>query len=178
MTSAAPGPLVRPPAAQLPFRPPLVVELAVRGFGLALLLLPFLPPFFYSRGETALGDTFDVWTYACHRMPERSLTVFGEIMPLCSRCYGIMGGLGLGMLVARPFWGLRQLRISLTIGALFLFVELTSQDLGWHDVFHPTRLLSGFLVAFPVGAAAGALARGWPNASAPRRRTAAPPAAA
>jgi uncharacterized membrane protein len=173
MTSPAPLPFAQPAVSRGPTRPPLVIELAVRAFGLGLLLLPFLPPFFYARGETALGDTFDVWTYACHRMPERSLTVFGELMPLCSRCYGIMGGLGLGMLIARPFWGLRQLRISLTIGAIFLFLELTTQDLGWHEVFHPTRLLSGFLVAFPVGAAAGALARGWPNASVPRRSPAA-----
>lgn len=165
-TGGAPrAPAVVPPAR----RPPLAIEMAVRGFGLCLLLLPFLPPFFYARGDTALGDAFDVWTYACHRLPERSLTIFGEVTPLCSRCFGIMGGLGLGMLVARPFYGLRQLRISLTIGALFLFIELTTQDLGWHEVFHPTRLLSGLLVAFPVGAAAGALARGWPNADRPRR---------
>ena len=152
-----------------PKRPPLVIELLVRGLGLLLLLLPLLPPLFYARGDTAMGDLFDIWTYACHRLPERSLSLFGEVMPLCSRCYGIIGGLGLGMLVARPFYGLRVLRICLTIGAAFLFLELTTQDLGWHRVFHPSRLLSGLLVSFPVGAAAGALARGWPYELVPRQ---------
>jgi uncharacterized membrane protein len=163
-----------PGARPLPRRPPLAVELAVRGFGLFLLLLPLLPPLFYARGNTEWGDRLDVWTYACHRMPERSLALFGEVMPLCSRCYGIIGGLGLGMLVARPFYGLRVLRWCLTLGAAFLFLELTTQDLGWHRVFHPSRLLSGLLVSFPVGAAAGALARGWPFERVPRSKAVAP----
>lgn len=172
MTPAAlpstPGPVM--PIRPLPKRPPLAVELLIRGLGLFLLVLPLLPPFFYARGNTSMGDLFDIWTYACHRLPERSLELFGEVMPLCSRCYGIIGGLGLGMVVARPFYGLRVLRICLTVGAAFLFLELTTQDLGWHRVFHPTRLLSGLLVSFPVGAAAGALARGWPYHDVPRSR--------
>ena len=152
----------------MPKRPPLWFEIAIRAFGGFLVLLPLLPAYFYAHGHEVLGDAFDIWTYACHRQPERSLSLFGEVMPLCSRCYGIIGGLGLGMLVARPFYGLRVLRWCLTIGAAFMFLELTTQDLGWHRVFHPTRLLSGLLVSFPVGAAAGALARGWPNENVPR----------
>lgn len=132
----------------------------LRAVGALLVVAPFLPPLFVLSGHPALAELFDApFTGMCHRMAERSLSIGGEVMPLCTRCLGLFEGLGLGLLVAWPFYGLRVLRITLSLAATFLFLELTTQDLGWHQVFHPTRLLSGFLVSYPIGAAAGALAR-------------------
>jgi uncharacterized membrane protein len=132
----------------------------VRLSGLLLALSPFLPPIFDHYGMTSLAALLDTpWVGMCHRMPERSLFMYGEPMPLCTRCLGLVVGLGLGMLVAWPPLTLRALRISFGLGCAFLFLELTTQDLGWHPVFHPTRILSGLLVAFPVGAAAGAVSK-------------------
>lgn len=130
----------------------------LRGFGALFALSPFLPPLLHRWGNDGLADLIDtLWSPMCHRMPERSLAIMGEQMPLCTRCLGLAAGLGLGFVVGAPYWGLRALRIWLTLACGFLFIELTTQDLGWHAVFHPTRLLSGFLVAYPVGAAATAL---------------------
>lgn len=145
-----------PPAspASLPWLAPLL-----RVAGAALALLPFLPPLLTLAGKVALAERIDGWFLGfCHRLPERSLHIGGELMPLCSRCLGITAGAGLGLLLGWPYYGLRALRISVSVAAALLFVELTTQDLGWHPVFHPTRLLTGFLVAYPLGAAATALA--------------------
>ncbi|MCS6898788.1 MAG: DUF2085 domain-containing protein [Myxococcales bacterium] len=131
----------------------------LRVVGALLALLPFLPPLLKLVGKEELGERMDGWFEGfCHRIPERSLSLGEEIMPLCSRCLGLAAGGGLGLLIGRPYRGLRVLRIWVSLAAAFLFVELTTQDLGWHPVFHPTRLLSGFLVAYPLGAAATALA--------------------
>ena len=132
----------------------------VRASGAVLAVAPFLPPIADRMGLPTLAALLDApWVSACHRMPERSLFLFGEPMPLCTRCLGLVVGLGLGLLVAWPPMSLRALRIAFGLGCAFLFVELTTQDLGWHPVFHPTRILSGLLVAYPVGAAAGAIAK-------------------
>lgn len=74
-------------------------------------------------------------------------------MPLCSRCLGLLEGLGLGVAIARPRFNLTKLRLVVSLASALLFLEITTQDLGWHRVFHPTRLLSAFLVAYPIGAA-------------------------
>jgi uncharacterized membrane protein len=141
---------------------------ALRGAGVLLGVSPFLPRLLELAGKPALAETFDqIWVPMCHRMPERSLSLGGEVMPLCSRCLGLVEGMSLGLLVAWPALSVRALRIWLSLAFAFLFVEMTTQDLGWHPVFHPTRLLSGFLVAFPIGAVASALARRAPNALAP-----------
>lgn len=131
----------------------------LRVAGALLAVLPFLPPLLALAGKVSLAERMDGWfTGFCHRLPERSLSIGGELMPLCSRCLGISFGAGLGLLIGWPYRGLRVLRISVSLAAAFLFLELTTQDLGWHAVFHPSRLLSGFLVAYPLGAAATALA--------------------
>jgi uncharacterized membrane protein len=131
----------------------------LRVAGALLAILPFLPPLLKLAGKEDLGERVDGWFEGfCHRIPERSLRLGDELMPLCSRCLGISTGAGLGLLIGKPYGGLRALRIWVSLAAAFLFVELTTQDLGWHPVFHPTRLLSGFLVAYPLGAAATALA--------------------
>lgn len=128
--------------------------------GLALVVLPFLPPLLALAGKGELAERVDgLFAGMCHRQPERSLFIGGEIMPLCSRCLGLSTGAGLGLLIGWPYRDLRALRITLSVTAALLFLELTTQDLGWHPVFHPSRLLSGFLVTYPLGAAATALAR-------------------
>ncbi|MFO0658695.1 MAG: DUF2085 domain-containing protein [Polyangiaceae bacterium] len=133
--------------------------IALRSLGVMLAALPFLPPVLRHFGAHELAETLaSPWEYSCHQLPSRTMSLLGELMPLCSRCLGLVVGLGVGLAASAPYRGPRVLRLSLTAGCLFLFLELTTQDLGWHPVFHPTRLLSGLLVAFPAGAAAGALA--------------------
>lgn len=126
--------------------------------GVLLAVSPFLPPLLERAGMPRLAAMLDQpWQGLCHRMPERSLTFLGEIMPLCTRCLGLVVGFGAGLAIAWPHLSVRALRITVSLACTFLFLELTTQDLGWHPVFHPTRLLSGLLVAYPVGAALGGL---------------------
>jgi uncharacterized membrane protein len=138
-----------------------IVATLIRLSGLAFAIFPFLPPILEKYHHPDLAYKFaEFWAPFCHRMPERSLSLFGEVMPICSRCLGLFSGAGLGLFMAWPFVGIRTLRITLSLAAVFLYVELTTQDLGWHPVFHPTRLLSGLLFAYPLGAAVGSLATG------------------
>jgi uncharacterized membrane protein len=137
-------------------RPPAWGAFLARAAGALFAFSPFLPPLLLAAGAGAIAVELDgLFAPFCHRLPERSLSLLGAPMPLCSRCLGLVVGLGAGLAAAWPYAGLRALRISVSLGLAFLFVELTTQDLGWHPVFHPTRLLSGLLVAFPIGAAAG-----------------------
>lgn len=131
------------------------LDLTARLLGASLTASPFAPAVLGGRAADWLDHAF---MGMCHRLPERSLSFMGEVMPLCSRCVGLATGLGLGMLVAWPRLTVRRLRVAVTVGAAFLFVELTTQDLGWHPVTHATRLLSGWLVAYPIGAALTQLA--------------------
>ncbi|MCU0680902.1 MAG: DUF2085 domain-containing protein [Polyangiaceae bacterium] len=136
--------------------PPAWGAIAARSGGALLAIAPFLPPLLLALGAGSLAVELDgLWAPFCHRLPERSLFLLGAPLPLCSRCLGLVVGLGAGLAAAWPYAGLRVLRWAVSFGLAFLFVELTTQDLGWHPVFHPTRLLSGLLVAFPIGAAAG-----------------------
>ncbi len=137
-------------------RPPPWGGVAARAAGALLIVAPFLPPLLLAAGVGELAVALDgLWAPFCHRLPERSIFLLGAPLPLCSRCLGLVVGLGAGLAAAWPYAGLRALRWAVSFGLAFLFVELTTQDLGWHPVFHPTRLLSGFLVAYPIGAAAG-----------------------
>lgn len=142
--------------SELVLRSPPWGAVAARTAGALLVAAPFLPPLLLAAGIGELAVALDaLFAPFCHRQPERSLFLLGVPMPLCSRCLGLLVGLGAGLAAAWPYAGLRALRLSVSFGLAFLFVELTTQDLGWHPVFHPTRLLSGLLVAFPIGAAAG-----------------------
>jgi uncharacterized membrane protein len=138
-----------------------VSAIVLRLFGALLALLPFLPPLLARAGLVGAAAALDAaWVPLCHRMPERCLVLLGAPMPVCSRCLGLIVGLGVGIAIARPLLSPRALVLVVGLAALFLGVELVTQDAGLHPVFHPTRLLSGLLLAYPIGGTAGALARG------------------
>jgi uncharacterized membrane protein len=132
----------------------------LRVVGALLAVLPFLPPLLARAGLHGAATALDaVWVPLCHRIPERCLVLFGTTMPVCSRCLGLIVGLGAGIAIARPLLQPRTLVLVVGLAALFLGAEVATQELGWHPVFHPTRLLSGLLLAYPIGGTAGALAR-------------------
>lgn len=128
--------------------------------GIALALAPLAPPVLRALGLARLAEALDApWTYTCHRLPERTMSILGTKMPMCSRCTGIVTGLGLGLIVGRPYSGPRGLWTTLAIASAIMLVEVKTQELGLHPVWHPTRLLTGFLLAYPVAAAVRAIAR-------------------
>ena len=128
--------------------------------GIVLLLAPFAPPFLRARGYSNAAELIDhPWTLTCHRLPDRTMSIFGSKMPMCSRCTGIVTGLGLGLILGYPYGGPRRLWITLAIASALLFLEMQTQEWGWHPISHPMRLFTGFFLAYPVAAAVRALAR-------------------
>jgi uncharacterized membrane protein len=93
----------------------------------------------------------------CHRIPERVISIAGTPMPVCSRCAGIWIGASLSAAIAWPVLPLRTLRIVLPVAAALMGIEVLTQDLGLHPVFHPTRILSGLLISVPLGGAIGGM---------------------
>ena len=142
--------------------------LALRVLGALLALSPVAPPVLHALGLHAVAQALDEpWTMTCHRLPERTMTLLGVAMPMCSRCTGLVSGLGLGLLVGAPYRGPAVLRWTVLGAAALLVIEMETQEWGWHPVWHVTRLLTGFLLAYPIGAAVTALAARPPESDAP-----------
>jgi len=89
----------------------------------------------------------------CHRMPERTLTLWGVAMPVCSRCAGVFAGAVLGAIVARPRLSGRGWRWMITLAGALMAADVATQDLGVHPVWHAARLATGALFGFAVAAA-------------------------
>ncbi len=115
-----------------------------------------------------LGVLLDgVFFFLCHRRPERTLVLAGVPMPLCSRCAGIAAGLALGALLAWPSPSLRATRIAGIVAVIAMLVDIVTQDLGVHPVWHATRIATGlgFGYVLAVGLFA-AIRREWRAAAA------------
>ncbi len=89
----------------------------------------------------------------CHRLPERTLSLAGVAMPVCSRCAGIFAGVAVGALAAWPRAPARRWRAAITAAGAALFVDVVTQDLGLHPPWHPVRLATGLAFGYAIGAA-------------------------
>lgn len=84
----------------------------------------------------------------CHRRAERTLVLAGVAMPLCSRCAGIALGLALGGVVAWPSPSARVTRIAAAGAGAAMLVDVVTQDLGIHPVWHWSRISTGALFGY------------------------------
>jgi uncharacterized membrane protein len=84
----------------------------------------------------------------CHRLPERSLTLAGALMPLCSRCAGIFAGLAVGAILARPRLRMHTWRVVLSIAAALMLADVITQDLALRPLWHETRIATGFVLGY------------------------------
>ncbi len=89
----------------------------------------------------------------CHRLPERTIELAGVAMPLCSRCAGIFAGLSLGVLICWPRPTLKQARLALLGAGLLMVADIVIQDIGWHPMWHATRLFTGGLLGYVAATA-------------------------
>ncbi|WP_437277365.1 DUF2085 domain-containing protein [Sorangium sp. So ce375] len=151
-------PAARAPGESSPAEPPSLLS-AVRCTLVLLGALPWCLPLARSRAPLgALGAALDrVFAPMCHRLPERSLALDGVVMPLCSRCAGIFAGLAAGAAIARPHLAMTAWRPILIALAALMTIDVATQDLGLHPVWHTTRLATG--LAFGYAAAAALLAQ-------------------
>jgi uncharacterized membrane protein len=101
-----------------------------------------------------VGDGLDAaFITMCHRLPERTLVLAGVAMPLCSRCSGIFAGVAVGALAVWPQLSARAWRWVITAAAAAMVLDVATQDLGLHPVWHATRLASGFAFGYAIAAA-------------------------
>ncbi len=119
----------------------------------ALTLAGALPFISWSLSliDAALPRVLAPWfRFQCHGLVERSLALGGQVFPVCSRCLGIYGGLLIGGLVARPSLAASTRRGWLLGAAALMVLEVFVQDTTAHRPYHPLRLLTGVLLAWPV----------------------------
>lgn len=88
----------------------------------------------------------------CHQLPERTLVVGETAMLVCSRCAGIYAGLALGgLLPALPFLRRHGRAVVFASGVLML-ADVLAQHFGTIPIWHPSRLVTGFLFGVSVSA--------------------------
>ena len=118
-------------------------------------VLPWILPF--ARALLPLGragELLDLFFLPmCHRLPERTLALAGVSMPLCSRCAGIFAGLALGSLIQRPRVEIARFRILVAGAGALMLLDVVTQDLGLHPVWHATRIATGLLFGYALAAA-------------------------
>lgn len=85
----------------------------------------------------------------CHGMPERSLVMFGEAMPICARCFGIYAGLlvGLAAFLSWPRIEERAARLVTLAAALPITVDGVTQAAGLRTSTNTLRIATGLAVA-------------------------------
>jgi uncharacterized membrane protein len=142
---------------------------AVRVVLVIVGLSPFFPPFLaHVPVLGALARVFEAWfEFQCHREPARSFSVLSHVLPVCSRCFGIYAGLGLGALLARPRLGIWPLRIWVGVAALAMILDVATEHYGLRPESALLRLFTGLLLSYPVGAALVWSARGESDATDP-----------
>lgn len=135
-----------------------VVRAALVVIGLAPLATPFLEQLPILRYLTL---PFTTWfEFQCHRELGRSFEILGHTLPVCSRCFGIYAGLGLGALVLRPRLDVWPLRVWVGAAAVAMILDVVTENLGMRPPSGWVRFLTGTLLAYPVGAALVLTARG------------------
>jgi hypothetical protein len=75
---------------------------------------------------------------------------------VCARCSGIYFGFGLGALIRRPELSPRALRAAVGAAALLMLGDVLLERYGFHRPWATLRLVTGLLLAYPVGAKVGA----------------------
>lgn len=109
----------------------------------------------------AVGEAMDrAFAPLCHRLPERTLVLAGVAMPLCSRCAGIFAGVAMGALVGRPRWPLLWWRRLIGATGALMVLDVVTQDLGIHPVWHVTRVVTGALFGLAIAGGCVSALRG------------------
>ena len=125
----------------------------------ALALLPLLPVLAaLVPGLAPVARLFGAWfDLHCERDPARTLMLGGVPLAGCARCSGIYFGLGLGAAVRRPRLSPRALRGWVLAAAALMLLDVELERRGLHGAWAQLRVLTGLLLAYPVGAGLGLL---------------------
>lgn len=135
------------------------------GRGLACLLLacfalsPLLPVLaHYLPTAAPLQRAAGLWfELHCERDPARTLSLAGVPLAVCARCSGIYFGIGLGALWRAPALSARATRLWVGCGAALMLLDVLLEERGFHRPWAALRVLTGVLLAYPVGVGLGQL---------------------
>jgi uncharacterized membrane protein len=128
---------------------------------IAILAWPVLPPVLHWLGLHVVAAALEwPWAQTCHRLPDRTMHLLGQPMPMCSRCAGLDVGFGLGLAVAAPYRGPKLMWGWIVAATVLLLLEMITQERGLHPIWHVTRLATGALLAYPIGVAFAAVVLG------------------
>ena len=85
----------------------------------------------------------------CHGIAERSLSVFGEAMPICARCFGIYAGVLIGVIAfaSWPYLRERTARWMMLFATMPILIDGGTQALGLRLSNNPLRVTTGILAA-------------------------------
>ncbi|MCC6646961.1 MAG: DUF2085 domain-containing protein [Polyangiaceae bacterium] len=117
-------------------------------------------PFVALLAPWSAGTLSQVLSTLCHQLPERTLTVGGVAMVVCSRCAGVYAGVMLGALWPMPVPLFARLRPLLIAVAALAVLDVALQDLHLLPVGHARRVVTGLLLGWaPAAAMSRALSR-------------------
>jgi uncharacterized membrane protein len=125
----------------------------------AIALLPLLPVMSAIwPGLSLLERAFLGWfELHCERDPARTLSLSGVPLAVCARCSGIYFGLGLGAALRWPRLSPRALRGWVLVAAALMVTDVATERTGLHSAWPALRVLTGLLLAYPVGVGVGSL---------------------
>ena len=114
----------------------------------ALLISAGLLPWLLALRPGWSRALFHVFRAICHQRPERTLTILGAPMVVCSRCAGLYLGLAIGVVLPLPRRLLPHGRALVIASVAMATLDVLTQDLGLHAPFHPVRLATGVLLGW------------------------------
>jgi uncharacterized membrane protein len=119
----------------------------------SVALLPLLPVFAALLPALSLLErAFALWfDLHCERDPARTLSWAGTPLAVCARCSGVYFGLGLGAMLRSPRLSPDALRLWVFAGATLMLADVMFEQQGLHGAWAALRVLSGVLLAYPVG---------------------------
>ena len=104
-----------------------------------------------------------IFSFICHQVPERTLTIGGHLLPLCARCTGIYSGFLIGLvfqiIVRRQVKRLPSLAISAmsTVFIVALIIDGVGERLQLWQIGNQVRFLIGLfcgsslsIILFPL----------------------------
>jgi uncharacterized membrane protein len=101
-------------------------------------------------GTGAGKAIYSFFSFLCHQMPERSLSIGGHPFAVCSRCFGVYFGLVAGF-AAYPLW--RNIDNTEPLPRFWLFLSLVPIGIDWSlGIFgiwentHFSRFVTGLIL--------------------------------
>lgn len=121
---------------------------------LYLLLILLSPLFIQSDNRVVLGlgaVSYLLNVLMCHQLPERSLELFGQYMPICSRDTGLVAGVFFACLLSFRSSRLPHILKSSALAILSVIpigIDGMMQLLGFWESTDPIRLATGLISGF------------------------------